>query len=65
VAPASCGTSPCIDPIFGPTKPTKHWSATTYVTAPTDAWTIEFNLGFAFSASKTFGNSARAVRGGL
>ncbi len=65
VAPSPCGTSPCIDAIFGPTAPLKHWAGNTAALAPTDAWTVEFNVGFAIGDVKSFANRVRAVRGGL
>jgi hypothetical protein len=66
VAPAPCTSTPCIDPVFGPTSPDKHWSATTRATAAgLDAWTLEFNQGFATTQTKIFGWRVRAVRGGL
>src|SRR5207249_741272 len=35
-------SSPCIDPIFGPTPAIDHWSATTVATIPSSAWLVEF-----------------------
>ena len=37
-----CGTSPCIDPIFGPTAPDVYWSATTTPARADDAWFVYF-----------------------
>lgn len=64
LAPAPC-SSPCIDPVFGPTSSDKHWSATTAAGAATDAWTLEFAAGSAITQTKIFGWHVRAVRGGL
>lgn len=64
LAPSPCGTTPCIDPVFGPTAPLKYWSGSTFTT-PTDAWEVEFNQGFAITDTKSFPGRARAVRGGL
>src|SRR5262249_27668194 len=38
LAPSPCGTSPCIDPIFGPTAAGDYLSATTGSTGPGGAW---------------------------
>lgn len=61
--PFPCGTSPCIDPIFGPTASWSYWSSTTYVT-PTSAWGVFFNDGFVFNDFKLGDSHVRAVRGG-
>jgi hypothetical protein len=57
-----CGTSPCIDPIFGPTALLAHWAATTATSASGEAWAVAFGTGFVNFAPKTFGNHVRAVR---
>ena len=65
VAPAPCGTNPCIDPIFGPTKSGPYWTATTYGDAPDEAWIVHFSVGAADTFFKDqFTLFARAVRGG-
>lgn len=64
LAPSPCGTTPCIDPVFGPTAPLKYWTGTTFAT-PTDAWEVEFNQGFAANDTKSLADRVRAVRGGL
>jgi len=58
-----CGTSPCIDPIFGPTTSDFYWSATETV-PPTDAWAVDFADGSVGTGDKDFLNLVRAVRGG-
>ena len=61
-----CGTSPCIDPIFGPTVLDLYWSATTLAYGPDFAWYVHFNAGFVNSTSKgATPNYVRAVRAGL
>jgi hypothetical protein len=64
LSPFPCGTSPCIDAIFGPTAPNIYWSATTFAPGPTSAWGVDFFDGFVSSGFKTFINFVRAVRGG-
>jgi hypothetical protein len=59
-----CGTSPCIDSIFGPTEFSLYWSASTSATAPTSAWVVGFGAGNVFANSKTGFGYVRAVRGG-
>src|SRR5258705_276721 len=63
--PYPCGTSPCIDPVFGPTVANRYWSATTFATSPTDAWYVYFNDGFVAKNNKFGGYDVRAVRAGL
>jgi hypothetical protein len=63
--PYPCTTSPCIDPIFGPTVALAYWSATTYATGPTDAWSVGFGNGFVSFSVKSTNFYVRAVRGGL
>jgi hypothetical protein len=60
--PFPCGMSPCIDPIFGPTAVLAHWTATTAVGFPDQAWGVAFGTAFVNFASKSFGNHVRAVR---
>jgi len=57
-----CGTSPCIDPIFGPTASSNYWSATE--TGPDNAWNVNFADGTVGNGPKGFANGVRAVRGG-
>jgi hypothetical protein len=64
LAPFSCGTNPCIDPIFGPTQPNLYWSGTTNSGITLDAWAVRFSDGFLDFDDKSDSNSARAVRGG-
>jgi hypothetical protein len=64
--PAPCGTSPCIDPIFGPTNAGSYWSSTALVTAPeTNAWLMDFTDGDPFHFIKVSEHSVRLVRDGL
>jgi hypothetical protein len=45
LAPDPCGSSPCIDPTFGPTQPQNYWSATTSSGDPDKAWFVDFLTG--------------------
>ena len=68
LAPAPCGTSPCIDPIFGPTADV-YWSATPYTGANLlFAWLVNFNHdSFDLDVDndpKESDYHVRAVRGG-
>jgi len=65
LAPYPCGTSPCIDPIFGPTVASYYWSATTYADFPDDAWGVNFGNGYVFYDNKSNFGYVRAVRTGL
>jgi uncharacterized protein DUF1566 len=67
LAPFLCGTNPCIDPIFGPTKSLEYWSATTSAGFPNDAWGVGFADGHVLGsgAKSSGGTYARAVRSGL
>ena len=66
LAPFPCGTSPCIDPIFGPTAASNYWSSTTVAGFPADAWFVDFeNDGGVFPGFKPGTGFVRAVRGGL
>jgi hypothetical protein len=62
LAPYPCGTSPCIDPAFGPTQPSVYWSSTSTVT-PDSAWFVNFTGGTHQNYLKTYPTYARAVRG--
>jgi hypothetical protein len=65
LAPFSCGTSPCIDPIFGPTAAFFYWSATTSAGNPNGAWLMFFNNGLVtVGINKNNAFSVRAVRTG-
>jgi hypothetical protein len=59
-----CVTSPCIDPVFGPTAPSVYWSSTSDAMCPTDAWSVDFNDGSVYGPDKSTSYAARAVRGG-
>jgi len=63
----SAGTSPCIDPIFGPTQSYFYWSATTLAGDIGLAGFVNFYYGIAGYASKTIFSRlyVRAVRSGL
>lgn len=63
--PFPCGTSPCIDPIFGPTAARDYWSSTTDATGPGFAWFGGFNDGLVSFNFKNALIPVRAVRGGL
>jgi hypothetical protein len=65
LAPFPCGTSPCIDPIFGPTAASFfYWSSSTSASAPAGAWVVGFVGGLVVGDGKSSPNFARAVRGG-
>jgi hypothetical protein len=65
LAPYPCATSPCIDPIFGPTVADNYWSATTYSAFTVSAWFVYFNDGFVNNfVKKGFDYYVRAVRSG-
>jgi len=65
LVPYPCGTSPCIDPIFGPTAANDYWSATTGAGNPALAWAVSFINGAVFSGYKYYAGDVRAVRSGL
>jgi hypothetical protein len=63
--PYPCETSPCIDPIFGPTTAASYWSATTTPANPDDAWFVHFGPGSGGNwgnDGKRNTNRVRAVR---
>ncbi len=62
--PYPCSTSPCIDPIFGPTQSFVYWASTTNATNDTNAWLALFQNGDAGVSLKTSTFAVRAVRGG-
>jgi hypothetical protein len=66
LAPYPCGTSPCIDPVFGPTVADAYRSATTDFTfsTPYDAWDVDFGDGQKYVDYKGNSSYLRAVRGG-
>jgi hypothetical protein len=68
LAPELCGTSPCIDSIFGPTatsSETNYWSSTAVAGHP-EAWVVDFGSGRIFFRfyDTGFSSPVRAVRGG-
>jgi Protein of unknown function (DUF1566) len=63
--PNPCGTSPCIDPIFGPTAAEGYWTSTTNASTSGQAWVVFFDVGNLVSATKSNLHHVRAVRGGL
>ncbi len=65
LAPSPCGTSPCIDPIFGPTAANFYWSSTTDSGNASSAWDVLFDSGLVLAGDKTSIILVRAVRGGL
>jgi len=60
-----CGTSPCIDPVFGPTVARAYWSATTNATLPDSAWFVYLSTGNVGFDDKNLSFYVRAVRAGL
>jgi hypothetical protein len=65
LAPYPCGTSPCIDPIFGPTAANYYWSATTGASFPNPAWHVNFGTGKVYTSGPDALTAVRAVRTGL
>lgn len=64
LAPFPCTTSPCIDPVFGPTAASLHWSSTPFASSPETAWSVGFADGVVSKNGKGASFAARAVRGG-
>jgi hypothetical protein len=68
---AACGSgsSPCIDPTFGPTQADIYWSATTeagFIPPGAAVWVGFFGDNMApFDSQKDSNRYVRAVRGGL
>jgi len=62
--PFPCDTSPCIDPVFGPTAVGAYRSASSH-TVPSNAWYVIFDDGYVGYAGKDFGFYVRAVRTAL
>jgi uncharacterized protein DUF1566 len=61
-----CSFSPCINPIFGPTRLGGYWSSTTDASNSAGAWEVGFFTADVFSGRKLAnGIFVRAVRGGL
>lgn len=62
-----CTAPPCINEmIFGPTSINNHWTSTTYLPDPTNAWIVPFGSGLAtFDTKAPNGRRVRAVRGGF
>jgi hypothetical protein len=65
IAPYPCGTSPCIDGIFGPTAATYYWSSTTTEGVAAYGWIVSFNDGAPGFDNKSFSYPVRAVRRAL
>ena len=62
--PDPCGTSPCIDAVFGPTAASFYWSSTT-AWPSVYAWFVHFDYGGVGSTDKSYHDYyVRAVRGG-
>lgn len=65
LAPYICGTSPCVDLIFGPTGSNGYWSSSTSTSVPLSAWEVHFLDGSVNWFNKaTSPLWVRAVRGG-
>jgi hypothetical protein len=66
LAPYPCGTSPCIDSIFGPTATAGYWSAATDPTVAYRIWAVDFGLsgggGDVVTADGWLAGYVRAVR---
>ena len=63
-APYVCGSSPCIDPSFGPTIADAYWSSTSDPSIPELAYYVFFANGLVDYNYKDSPFYARAVRGG-
>ena len=60
-----CETSPCIDPVFGPTVAIRYWSATPDSTnGPLFVWELLLFNGAVDINNKVNGSHVRAVRSG-
>ena len=57
-----CGSTPCIDWMFGPTQSSDYWSATNYVPSLYGAAGVNFWVGAANSYNKGLNYCVRAVR---
>jgi hypothetical protein len=55
----------CIDPLFGPTAASFHWTATTFADHPDGAFLVNFALDYVYPFYKQRAYSVRAVRGAL
>jgi Protein of unknown function (DUF1566) len=62
--PFPCGTTPCIDPIFGPTAASSYWSFATLAFNPDFAWVVAFDGGFVGNINKDNDLPVRGVRSG-
>jgi hypothetical protein len=60
----NCSSTPCIDPIFGPTAADFYWSSTSSAGVPAFVWLVGFNGGDVAAYFKDSTLFARAVRGG-
>jgi len=56
--------TPCINPIFGPTRSNLYWSSSIYDNSPDSGWSVNFNIGEVSNSAKTLSYYVRAVRGG-
>ena len=63
--PFPCGTSPCIDLIFGPTATFLYWSSSTAAFTPFSPWVVNFSQGNVLPNPGEPVVHARAVRDGL
>ena len=64
LGPYPCRTSPCIDPILGPTVANGYWSATPFAPGPLTVWGVDFADGKMFADYKVYNGYVRAVRTG-
>lgn len=67
VEPHPCSTSPCIDPIFGPTQAVDYWSRTSLaggIPELLNAWVVGFGDGSVGTIAKSGFACVRAVRTG-
>jgi len=63
--PYPCSTSPCINPMFGPTLPRFFWAATRDNTNAARTWDVRFSTGSVQPFDNTVGDCVRAVRSAL
>lgn len=61
----SCGHGPAINQTVFPAAPALfYWSSSSYVSDPTNAWFVNFNVGYTSNYFKTHSFAVRLVRGG-
>ena len=59
-----CGTSPCIDPVFGATRPSTYWSSNVGFSPSAFAFAVSFDNGSVLTQGPDLPLFVRGVRGG-